>query len=156
MMLLKKDTMISLFFLGVAVVFLMFISEIEMPKNLTEPGPRIMPYLSISLMIICCLGVLFESFKNKEKDDKPFLSNEGWKRLLIVLGVLILYSIGLMYLGFIIASPLMAFTLINMFSGDKKISIFLGVISSIIITSAIYLLFSVGFNVMLPPGILFD
>lgn len=155
-MTLKKDQIISLLFLVLAIVFLIFINDIEMPKNLTEPGPKIMPFLSIILMIICCLGVFFESLKNKSEDEKPFLSKDGWKRLFFMSALLITYSLGLMYFGFLITTPFMAFALINMFSGDKKISILIGVVASMIITSSIYVLFSVGFNVMLPPGILFE
>ncbi len=155
-MTLKKDRIISVFFLVVAFVFLIFIEDIKMPTNLTEPGPRIMPYLSILLMVICCLGVLYESFKNKDQPEKAFLSSEGWKRLIIILCVLVIYSIGLMSLGFLVATPFMAYILINMLSGENNISLLTGIIASIIVTAAIYLLFSVGFNVMLPPGLLFD
>ncbi|MFM2479626.1 tripartite tricarboxylate transporter TctB family protein [Celerinatantimonas sp. MCCC 1A17872] len=157
-MLLKKDRIISVFFLVVAAVLLVFVKDIKIPNNLTGPGPRIMPYLSIFLMIICCIGVFFESFKNKAKQEqeKPFLSLAGWKRLTTILGILIVYSIGLLYLGFLIATPFMAYTLINMLSGEHKISIVTGVVAAIVITAAIYLLFSVGFNVMLPPGMLLD
>lgn len=155
-MTLKKDQIISLLFLVLAVVFLIFINDIEMPKNLTEPGPKIMPFLSIVLMIICCIGVFFESVKNKGESEKPFLSKDGWKRLIFIASLLIAYALGLMYFGFLITTPFMAFALINMFSGEKRISILIGVVSSMIITTSIYLLFSVGFNVMLPPGILFE
>lgn len=155
-MLLKKDRIISVIFLVVAIVFLAFVDDIKMPSNLTEPGPRMMPYLSITLMAICCFGVLFESFNNKDKQEKPFLSNEGWKRLVVILAVLVLYSIGLMYVGFLVATPFMAYALIHMLSGEDKISIATGVIVSIAITAMIYLLFSFGFNVTLPPGILLD
>ncbi|MFM2479989.1 tripartite tricarboxylate transporter TctB family protein [Celerinatantimonas sp. YJH-8] len=155
-MLLKKDRIIGVFFLVVAAIFLVFVKDIKIPSNLTEPGPRIMPYLSIGLMIICSLGVIWESFKKKEQAEKPFLSAEGWKRLIIMLGVLVLYSIGLMYFGFLIATPFMAYVLIHMLSGRHKISILTGSIAAIIVTAMIYLLFAIGFNVMLPPGMLLD
>ncbi|MFV0576185.1 MAG: tripartite tricarboxylate transporter TctB family protein [Vibrio sp.] len=154
-MTLKKDRIISIFFLVVAAVFLIFVTDIKMPSNLTEPGPRIMPYLSILLMVICSLGVLVESF-TKQQEEKPFLSKEGWKRLGTILGVLVIYSIGLMSIGFLAATPFMAFIVINMLSGETKVSLITGIIGAIIVTAAIYLLFAVGFDVMLPPGMLFD
>lgn len=155
-MLLTKDRIVSLFFLVVAFIFLFFIKDIKIPSNSIEPGSRILPYISIGLMVICCLGMFFESFKKRHIQEKPFLSIQGWKRLLFILGVLIIYSIGLTFLGFVISTPFMAYTLINMLSGKNRISVLTTIIAALVITASIYLLFSVGFNVMLPSGALID
>lgn len=153
-MTLKNDRIVSVFFFVIAIFLFLFIDDIKMPSNLTEPGPRIMPYLSVFLMMSCCLGVFVESFK--KKDDKLFLSKVGFKKLLKIISALVLYTLGLLWLGFLVSTPFLAYALINMLSGDNKINFLKRIFASIIITYSIYLMFYVGFNVMLPPGSIFD
>lgn len=153
-MILKNDRIVSVFFFIVAIALFLFIDDIKMPSNLTEPGPRVMPYLSVFLMAICCLGVFIESFK--KNDNKVFLTKDGVRKLGRIITVLILYTLGLLWVGFLITTPFLAYVLINMLGGDKKIPFLRCAFSSIVITCAIYLMFYVGFNVMLPPGSIFE
>lgn len=148
----KKDALVGLGAIFVAIFFFYFTSSIKVPSNIVDPGPRFFPYIAELLIVICGIGMIVES---RNKEEKPFLSKIGWKKLGFAFLVLILYAIALTYVGFLIATPFMHFTLVNMLSGEKKIPTYVNVILSVVVTLFLYIVFAKGFSVMLPPGKLF-
>lgn len=149
---LKTDQIIGIGAILVAVFFFYHTRTIRMPENMIDPGPRLMPYISQIIMAVCGVGMIIEAEKKNEPEE-AYLSKQGWIRLGIIFGVIVAYAIGLTYLGFIIATPFMAFVLIRMLSEENNITYIKTAIVSIVLTAGIYLVFSEGFGVMLPQGI---
>ena len=135
------------------LIITMFTGQIQVPANLSEPGPRLFPYISGIGMIICGVGMILTA--KKEKDEKPYLTKEGWKRLLIVGAVLLAYYFGLEFLGFLISTPIFTFAIITILAGKTKISKIGTVIIAVITTAALYILFNNVFKILLPNGIFF-
>ncbi|WP_171903813.1 tripartite tricarboxylate transporter TctB family protein [Cellulosilyticum sp. I15G10I2] len=147
----KKDRLVGIGAILAAIFFFYHTGSIKVPDNIVDPGPRLLPYLAEALMVICGIGMIVES-EIKNKEEKAYLTKDGWKRMGIAFGVLIAYAIALTYIGFLWATPFMAFVLINMLSGEKKVSLTENIILSIVITAGLYLMFAKGFGVMLPQG----
>lgn len=147
----KKDRIVGIGAILAAIFFFYHTGSIKVPENIVDPGPRLLPYLAEALMAICGIGMMVES-EIKKEEEKAYLTKDGWKRLGIAFVVLIGYAIGLTYVGFVWATPFMAFVLINMLSGEKKIPLVVNVIVPIVITVVLYLIFAKGFGVMLPQG----
>ncbi|GAB6087195.1 tripartite tricarboxylate transporter TctB family protein [Alkaliphilus crotonatoxidans] len=147
----KKDRLIGIGAILTAIFFFYHTRSIRVPENIVDPGPRLLPYLAEALMVICGIGIIVQS-EIKKEEEKTYLTKDGWKRLGIAFGVLIAYAIALTYVGFIWATPFMAFALVNMLSGEKKVSLAVNIILSIVISAALYLIFAKGFGVMLPQG----
>lgn len=115
----KKDRLIGIGAILTAIFFFYHTRSIRVPENIVDPGPRLLPYLAEALMVICGIGIIVQS-EIKKEEEKTYLTKDGWKRLGIAFGVLIAYAIALTYVGFIWATPFMAFALVNMLSGEKK------------------------------------
>jgi len=128
-------------------------TQIKMPVNSNEPGPRVFPYISGSGMLICGIG-MFLTAKKKEK-EKPFLSKEGWKKLIKITVLLFLYYFGLEILGFLIATPFFTAAVILLLADGKKVSKFVTVIVALATTGIIYGVFEKAFAILLPSGLFF-
>lgn len=148
----KKDGVVGVSAIIVSLFFLYQTTLVRIPENLAEPGPRIVPYISLVLIIICGIGMVMESFKSN--NEKKFLTKEGWKKLGYIYGVLFAYAVGLTYFGFLLTTPFIAFIVIKMLSGDNKISFFKKLLVSVFLTIGFYVIFTSGFGVMLPQGML--
>ncbi len=150
----KKTRIIGVGAILTAIFFFYHTRSIPVPVNIVDPGPRFLPYLAEALILLCGIGMIVESELKKE-EEKPYLTKEGWVRLGLGFGLLVLYAIALTVVGFLIATPVMAFIVINMLSGEKKIPIWVNCLSSVLITASLYMIFTMGFEVMLPQGIFF-
>ena len=73
-------------------------------------------------------------------------------RLLFILGVYLGYCLLLWAFGFLIATPILLFTLSTMFSVGKQIKWYWRVIYAIVLTAAIYAVFFSVLHMSLPTG----
>lgn len=135
------------------LIITLFTGQIQVPANLSEPGPRLFPYIAGVGMIICGIGMMLTA--KQSENDKPFLTKEGWKRLLIVGAVLFAYYLGLVFLGFLISTPFFTFAIIMILSSGTKLSKIGTVVIALITTAALYIIFNNVFKILLPNGIFF-
>lgn len=150
-----KDRLGGIGFAVFGIVVTILATQIKMRANLSEPGPRLFPYIAGIGMCICGLGIALTSGKGSG-DDAPYLSKDGWKRLLIAAGVMVLYYLGLEFLGFIISTPIFTFAIILILAGGKKLNLVVVAVIAVVTTAVLYLLFEKVFTIFLPPGIIFD
>lgn len=150
----KKDTIIGIGAILVAIFFMLNTGSIKIPADLIDPGPRLFPYIAEVLMMICGAGVIYESLKDKS-EEKAYLSKEGWKKLGFIFSLLLLYAIALGFVGFLIATPIMFAVLMQILNSEGFQSWPKVIIISIVLTALIYLAFAKGFSVSLPKGSLF-
>lgn len=150
----SKDRKIGLgaFTIGLAVFIYSFFINVRVALN--EPGPRLFPRISGVILIISGIG-LFLTAKKDDPDAKPFLGGkEGLLNLGKAFGILLCYGILLNFLGFIIPTPFFILAVSRLFS-NKKYNWVTGVIVAVVTTAILYLIFTRGFNLQLPRGMLF-
>ena len=113
------------------------------------PGSGFWPRVIAAGIIIVSAVLLIETFvKKEEKGEPPIIyTSQGIKRVYILFGLIVLFGVGLQYLGLVISAvlfvPAVMFTL-----GEKRV-IWL-VAGGISVTAAIYVIFAVGLHVVLP------
>lgn len=151
-MTLTRDRVIAIIFMLLSVFILINTQTINVPANISEPGARLFPQLAGVGMLICSLGMFFSK---QPENQKEFLSKDGWKRLGVVFGALIVYFLGLNFLGFFITTPFCLFGFIYILKSGKQVSPIVMIATSIIVTLILYYAFTVGFSIALPKGVIF-
>ena len=143
-----KGNAIFVILLGIFVIFQT--SKLPNPIGVGSDavGPRIFPYITAGLLIVMGLWL----FLQKSEKSKPFLTKRAWMRLLFILGVYLGYCLLLWAFGFLIATPILLFTLSTMFSVGKQIKWYWRVIYAIVLTAAIYAVFFSVLHMSLPTG----
>lgn len=118
-----------------------------------EPGPRLFPYISAAGIIICAvLSMIFDGPKDAQKEGKPYLTRDGWKRLVIIFVEILLFAAGMHFLGVLITGSVMTLVFILTLKGDKKISYPVAVLIAVGFTALVYFGFTKGFHLLLPKG----
>lgn len=109
------------------------------------PGPGLWP-IAISIVLLACTALLiFKSMKMKPHEDtKVELWSEGTRRVYITMAILFVYLMVLEFLGFIIATAILEFGLIQWFAKKKP---WVTAIIAIAITLVIYCVFQFVLNV---------
>lgn len=115
-----------------------------------DPGARLVPYVGQAILCICALIVLCS-----KSDATSFLDRSGWLRLAIVLGCMVLYTLGLIYLGFLISTPIAVAVFIFLLKEDEKVNPIITLLMIVGLTAGLYFLFTKGFSILLPKGKLF-
>jgi len=109
------------------------------------PGPGLWP-IAISVVLLACAVLLaLKSLKmDPEKDTKIELWSTGTKRVYLTMLILFVYVLVLEFLGFLIATVVLEFVLIQWFAKKKP---WLTAIFAVGITLVIYLVFQYVLNV---------
>ena len=137
--------------LGAAVAFLTAtrVAASNMPG---DPGPRIFPFISAGILILCGLLLVI---RKPDKAAKPFLQGEQIKRFLTIIGLIVLYVVLLWAIGFVVPTFAAVMVLCLMFGKDEKVAIWKAAIYSAAVTGIIYVAFTVLLHLRLPVGVLF-
>lgn len=131
-------------------------TQTKMPKNLLEPGPRLLPYVALVVVALSSIGLLFKGLGDWKKDpkpDKPYYPAGGVKKVTISFLMLVVYGILMGIFGFLITTPFACFAFIYDLKGKTEVKPLPTILISIVITGALYALFVFGFDVNLPMGI---
>lgn len=136
---------------GMAVIVIA--TGIRMPANLSEPGPRLFPYLSGGGMAVCGIGMALTALR--EKAGESFLDKKGWINLGKVALCMVIYYFALEYIGFLISTPFFTLAIILLLASGKKVNIIVAVVVSLLTTGILYVLFQNVFMLFLPAGKLF-
>lgn len=150
----NKDTIIG--FILVIFGFMAGISnsKLDVEMTLEYPGPKLFPYIGAFGLIICGLGIIIQGLRSQNV-DQLHSDLKGWKRIFFAFFVLLLYYLGLKYLGFLISTPITLLILTIIFDDEIKNKIPQKLIFTLIFTILVYLIYRRIFNMQLPKGILF-
>lgn len=119
-----------------------------------EPGPKFFPFLSAGgIALFAILTMIFDGPKDS---GKPYLTREGWLRMAIILGEILIFCLAMHVIGFWIAAMLGLFMFFWTLKGDKKINIPFAIALSVGLASLLYFGLTRGFHIPLPVGILWD
>lgn len=133
------------------------LAEIQkIPEGLVsnEPGPRMFPYIAaIGLIASSILSMIFDGPK---EEKKPYLDKAGWKRMGLIFGELLLFAVGMQYVGVLLTGSVMTMVFILTLKKDKKINLLFAAALSVGLTCLIYFGFTKGFHIPLPTGELWE
>ncbi|QAT48743.1 tripartite tricarboxylate transporter TctB family protein [Caproiciproducens sp. NJN-50] len=131
------------------ILSMQFSSKIQ----LNEPGPSLFPLIGSVGLIVCGAGIFLE----KQKDSQPFLNREGWIRVGSLFGVMLLYVVLIKLLGFMVPMPLFLFVMIMILAKrEKRPKAYMAAVVSVLVSAAIYYVFTQLLKVELPAGSLFQ
>lgn len=134
-----------------AVVVLFFqTGAIRDLASSSDPGARLLPYIGEAILAFCSILILVS-----KGETESYLDKTGWIKLAIVLGCMLLYALGLNYLGFLISTPVAVVIFVYLLKEDEKVNPIITLLLVISLTAGLYFLFTKGFSIFLPKGRLF-
>jgi len=114
-------------------------------------GPKMFPIFAACGIILASIGKLITAPRGK---IAPFLNKQAWIRIGVMLGMFVLYYLGLHFLGFLISTPVFLYAQIRYMS-LRKVPVVKSIIISVVLTAVLYFLFNNLIRCILPTGILF-
>ena len=143
---------------------LLFIASGQMPTRKNSPMilstgfyPRLLAIILAALSVIMVLESIQKSRKNGDKQASPY-----WKDLhaflyfLLVIGLLILYPLGMRLVGFALTSFLYLSTLVWLLTEKAKRKLWVILSVSLGISVIVYVVFKLILEIPFPMGILFS
>lgn len=118
-------------------------------------GPEFFPrYLSIG-MFICCAVLLLQNLKATKDNNYPAktlsLKDKGMQKMLIGVGIVLIYALLWNVLGFLIISPFALFAMMYLVEMRKYLK--MGIVS-IVATIVVFVVFKFILGIEMPMGIL--
>lgn len=156
----KRDQVTGLVLVAVGLFFGFLTMQFKKPFTPEYPGPKMMPMIAVFGLVVCGLGVFFEGCKKQKenKEDKVFLTKEGWKRALLTFVALCLYVFAMKYVGFLVATPVIMFFLTSYFSKQSgyNVKLWVRILFAVLVAVFIYCMYVPLFGMTLPAGLLFE
>jgi len=119
-----------------------------------QPHAGFMPFLAGLILGLLALIDMISGIVNQwkeEKEDKQIWGNIHWRKLLLTLALLFIYTILFNTLGFIIATILLLFSLYRVMEPRP---LWIVLTASVVTTGLFYLGFKIGLDSQLPRGFL--
>ncbi len=151
---LKRDQITGIALIIFGVIIAILVNQFSVPFSANYPGPKALPMIAVAGFVICGFGIFWESTKSK-KEETVFLVKEGWIKILVSIGLLALYILGMKYLGYLIATPIICYTLTTLYAKGYKTSLKGRLIYTILLTLIIYVVYVYAFGLNVPSGELF-
>ena len=115
-------------------------------------NPAFYPRLLALVLLIISVILLAQSIRGGAlKAIKVRLNAQKAGKVIALLFLVVLYIIGIAYLGYIISTVICAALFVLIFDGTKKQA----VLYSIGLTATLFIIFRLGFNILLPVGRVF-
>lgn len=152
---LKKDRLLGIIVLLIAVFFAYFTSKLGATNFEGDPGPKMFPYMGSLFLSLCGIVLIV---KPDKREQKKFLSGDELKRAALLFGIYALFTIMMKYLGFVITAPIVLFIVSFLFSkisdpdAATKKRVIRSLIYSAAVTAALYLVYVVALDAKLPSG----
>lgn len=151
----RRDFATGLVGLAACVFFLIMTQNVRQPANLLEPGPCLLPYVSLFLIGISSVALCIKGWKEREAEEKPYFPKGGVRKVTKSFLLLLIYAIAMNYLGFIITTPFATAAFIYDLHGNSEVKPVSTAIISVLVTAVLYALFVFAFQIKLPAGVLF-
>ncbi|WP_300001482.1 tripartite tricarboxylate transporter TctB family protein [uncultured Cedecea sp.] len=151
----KINTIIGVISITFGLLIIYLSRNMSMFDEYGVPGERFWPFgvalLFIFLGVLQCLNSIVDKMKHAVQNVD--LSSTAVTRSYFLSGLVVVYAIGLYYLGFIISS-LIFIPIVMWIMNERKIKIL--VLASVGIVSSVYVFFDIVFNSSLPVSIFLD
>lgn len=146
---LNQDFFVGAFLAALSILFLVMTLDLN-PGTTTYP--RIVLGTLLLMSIAICIKSVINTGNNDERtSDESILTIKLIKYPFVVFGVIVIYVLSIMYIGFFVSTGLMTIYMLY-FMKVRKISSYIYTVIGIIVF--VHLLFGVQLNVNLPSGIL--
>lgn len=147
----KRDHLVGGILVALGIAAIIMSLQIPVKGSSTDPGSQLFPMMASILLTVCGAGVLISAAKSEEK---TFLLPQGWKKLLLAFGCMILYIVALNFVGFIFSTPVFLFIIMTMLADGQKVEIWKKVLYSLAVTALSWYLFQQVLSMNLPRGAL--
>lgn len=146
-----KSNIPSLFMALFGIIILIIIPfEVRDTGNETF-GPRFLPYLAASLVVILSILSIFEQkFIKSDYEGLKKLTKKDYFRLFLILITMIAWFLLISWLGFILTTILFTISVMYII-GNRKI--WQLIVTPLLLTFVIYFVFNELLNVILPTGV---
>ena len=147
----KFDIVISVILMAVAAA--MFVAAGKLPAVEGAIGAGAWPKtLSVALFFLA-IPLLIQGLLDHSGQAAPFdIHSPGFRRVLIGIGIIVIFCVLLKYVGFLIASACMVPAIMRLMD-EKRIPVLVGVTVGVL--AAVYVIFAVLLHLPLPQGVLF-
>ncbi len=148
----KKFDLQSSFFLLILSILICIGSYRLSLGSLGTPGPGFMSFLSGVVLLILALLMLIEALLKGHSEPRRFWeSSAGRSKVYLTLASLVVYALGLNFLGFFVMTSLFMGFLLAVIGTEKWTTVILGGVLSAL---ASYAFFELWLKLELPKGIL--
>ena len=146
-----RDLLSGLFWLAISVYVCLEAVRTNV-GSFKVPGPGFLPFWGgVSLGTFSILLMISRFLKKRQEGEESPWKGIEWQKVIMVLVILFAYAIVLTTLGYLIAT----FGLMLLLLGSiERTPLWIKLVSSLLIVSLSYLLFSVWLGIPLPKGIL--
>jgi putative tricarboxylic transport membrane protein len=148
----NSDQISSLFWFVAGIGITLLSLKYEFGTFLS-PGAGFITFFAGVLLSLLSIILFISSWKSPEPQKRLRALWEGldWKKVIFVVGLLILYTLVLKYLGFLISTFLLLTFLFRVRGSYPWLRV---ILLSLLITTGAFLLFQVWLQVQLPKGVL--
>ncbi|MBK5201335.1 MAG: tripartite tricarboxylate transporter TctB family protein [Spirochaetaceae bacterium] len=147
----KKGNIITGILFSIFSIFVILMSLQLPPSKNGVPGPSTWPIAISLIMLLAAMTVLINAIKSTD-EESLILNTIDHYRVYISMGILILYLLGMYYIGFCVASFFMLYAFFTWFGEYKLIK---RILIATIIVAIVFFLFTKILHVPFRFGILF-
>lgn len=151
---LKRDQITGAVLVLLGIVVAVMVSGFRVPFSASYPGPKALPMIAVVGFIVCGAGIFVESTRS-QKEEPVFLVKEGWIRVLVSIGLLALYILGMKYVGYLIMTPIICCALTTLYAKGSNSTLKGRLIYTVVLTAVIYIIYVFAFGLGVPTGELF-
>lgn len=142
----KRDQITGIVAVVIAAFFAVLTFQLEGSRISNDVGPKVFPFIAEAVIAICGAGLIcFPQSENKRHYSKAQV-----KRFALIIGVMLLFVVGLNWLGYFIPMALACFAISYMFGKEQNVPWWKCLIFSIIVTFAVFFLFEKGMQLKVP------
>jgi len=152
-----RDRILSVLLLIVSAFFAIKANVLKDSNLDGDPGPKVFPWMGCAILALCAI---FLFIKPNPDGKKMQLSKEEWKRLGLMIGIYLFIVFGTVFIGILYTLPIALFFISYFFSKSskpdlpKKKRLIQTLIYTVLLSGALYLIYSVALDVSLKPGLL--
>jgi putative tricarboxylic transport membrane protein len=131
-----------------SATFLVGVFDIRSPKGLDPAGPRFFPLLVTSAWLLLSIGYLVEGLRSPRTSDK---ADRSWFEPVAVSGLLVLYALLVVPLGYVIATALLFFVAARVLGSRQLVR---DIVVAVVLAVVVYIAFTQFLDISLPEGVL--
>jgi hypothetical protein len=120
-------------------------SQLQFRKAAQGMGPDSMPYIFAAALFVLSIFLIIEGYvKNTAAANKNPLGLKMILRVVLLFGIIAAYILAVIYVSFVVATPLFIAVLLYLGESRKPVEI---ILTSVLVTAGVYILFNLIFQV---------